>query len=154
MSKQKKKYHLAMCGKYYVAAELHRRGIAASVTYGNAKKADVIATSEDGERALVIEVKTTSQPKWVVGQYVPEPSERIWVFVHVPTEETSAPSFFVVTQTEIHAILHPITEEYNRRYKEKHGVEYGGKPGVCSLKKTQIVESESAWEKIISRLSN
>lgn len=154
MSKQKDKYHLAMSGEYYVAAELHRRGIAASVTYGNAKKADVIAMSEDGERALVIEVKTTAQSKWVVGQYVPEPSERIWVFVYVPTEELSTPSFFVMTQSEIHAILHPITEEYNRRYREKYGVEYGDKPGVCSLKRDLITRSESAWGKITARLDN
>lgn len=63
MSKQKQKYNLAMAGEYYVAAELHRRGIPASITYGNAKKADVVATSEDGEAAVVIEVKSTSQTK-------------------------------------------------------------------------------------------
>ena len=154
MSKQAKKYHLAMAGEYYVAAELHRRGISASVTYGNAKKADVVATSKDGEKVQVIEVKTTCQPKWVVGQYVPEPSDKIWVFVHLPADQLSVPSFYVMTQPEIHSILQPLTEEYNRRYKEKHGVEYGSKPGVCSLKRSQLPAKEANWEKITSRLGN
>jgi hypothetical protein len=154
MSRQKKKYNLAMCGEYYVAAELHRRGIPASITYGNAKKADVVATSEDGEKAVSIEVKTTSQPKWVVGQYVPEPSDKIWIFVHVPSDSTYFPSFYVLTQAEIHAILKPLDEEYRRRFKQKNGVEYGDKPGVCSLKRSQLADLDADWDKITSRLNN
>lgn len=153
MSKQKKKYDLAMCGEYYVAGELHRRGIPASITYGNAKKADVVATSESGEAATVIEVKTTSQSKWVVGRFVPEPSERIWIFVYVPKDGAQPPSFYVLTQSEIAEILQPLDEDYRRRYKERHGVEYGDKAGVCSLKRSQIEEAEDRWDKVSQRLS-
>jgi hypothetical protein len=154
MSKQRKKYNLAMCGEYYVAGELHRRGIPASITYGNAKKADVIATSESGESVTVIEVKTTSQTKWVVGQYVPKPSEKIWVFVHVPNDSSFPPSFYILTQSEIADILAPLDAQYRQRYKEKHGVEYGDKPGVCSLKRTQIEGYQGRWEKIADRIGN
>lgn len=77
MSKQTDKYHLGMAGEYFVAAELHRCGIAAAVTHGNAKKADVVAVSPDRDRSLVLEVKTTAQPKWVLGQRVPEPSDQL-----------------------------------------------------------------------------
>ena len=124
MSKQKQKYNLSMAGEYYVAAELHRRGIPASITYGNVKKADVVATSEDGEAAVVIEVKSTSQTKWIVGQYLPEPSDRVWAFVYVPKECDQPPSFYILTQSEISEILKPEDEEYRRQYAEKHGVEY------------------------------
>jgi len=154
MSRQKRKYNLGMCGEYYVAAELNRRGIDASVTYGNAKKADVIATSEDGEKAVTIEVKTTSQPKWVVGGYVPEPSDKIWAFVYVPQDGTASPSFYVLTQGEIHSILEPVDKESRRKFKEKNGIEYGDKPGVCSLERAQIPKHEASWEKISFRLSN
>ena len=154
MSKQKKKYNLAMCGEYYVAGELHRRGIPASITYGNAKKADVVATSESGEAATVIEVKTTSQSKWVVGQYVPQPSQKIWVFVYVPSDSSLPPAFYVLTQSEIVEILEPLDAEYRQRYKEKHGVEYGDKPGVCSLRRSQVEEYQGKWEKVVERVGN
>ena len=64
-STQSEKHRLGLTGEYLVAGELLRRGIDAAITYGNAKKADVVAFSE--ERLLRIEVKTTSQIKWVLG---------------------------------------------------------------------------------------
>jgi len=154
MSKQKKKYYLAMCGEYYVAAELHRRGVPASITYGNAKKADVVALSEGGDAATVIEVKTTNQSKWVVGNYVPQPSKKIWVFVYVPSDNAQRPTFYILTQTEITDILAPLDSAFRQRYKEKHGVEYGDKPGVCSLKRSDIEGYEDKWKKIERLLGN
>ena len=53
------KYHLAMAGEYFVAAQLQRLGLMASITYGNAKRADVIAFSESSDRVVVVEVRTT-----------------------------------------------------------------------------------------------
>jgi hypothetical protein len=44
-SNQKRKYMLGLSGEFLVAGELLRREISAAVTYGNAKKADVIAVS-------------------------------------------------------------------------------------------------------------
>ena len=72
MTKQKIKYNLGMAGEFFVAAQLQRFGLSASVTYGNAKKADVITVSEKTGKAIIIEVKSTSQKKWVIGNYVPE----------------------------------------------------------------------------------
>ena len=45
MKSQQRKYNLSLAGDFFVAAELQRRGVMASVTYGNAKKADVVAFS-------------------------------------------------------------------------------------------------------------
>ena len=50
MSKQSTKHKLGLSGEFLVAGELLRRGITAAVTYGNAKKADVIAVR--GDKAL------------------------------------------------------------------------------------------------------
>lgn len=61
MNKQAQKYHSSLAGEFFVAAELQRQGIAAAVTYGNAKNADVVAFSISGDKAVVIEVKSTSQ---------------------------------------------------------------------------------------------
>ncbi|MHB1756774.1 MAG: hypothetical protein ACYCT9_04585 [Leptospirillum sp.] len=45
MNKQEEKYTVDMAEAHFVTAEVLRRGILASVTMGNAKKADVIARS-------------------------------------------------------------------------------------------------------------
>jgi hypothetical protein len=152
MSNQAQKYHLSLAGEFYVAAELQRRGVSAAVTYGNAKSADVVAFSLSGEKAVVIEVKSTAQPKWVVGGWTPKPSPKPWVFVHVPVVETEAPVFYVVLQSELHDILSPLDAEYRRKYKERHGKEYGDKAGVVNFTREQAEPFKSAWGKIINQL--
>lgn len=153
MSKQAQKYHLSLAGEFYVAAELQRRGISAAVTYGNAKSADVVAFSISGEKTVVIEVKSTSQSKWVVGGKVPSPSPRPWVFVHIPTEPSASPEFFVLFQSELHEVLAPGEAEYFRKFKEKHGEEYGNRQGVVSLHRQQVQPFKNAWEKILGQLA-
>ena len=153
MTKQEMKHHLSLAGEFFVAAELQRRGVAAAVTYGNAKKADVVAYSASGEKVVVVEVKSTSQKKWVVGGRLPVASDKPWVFVHLPTDETQAPCYYVLTQSEIRNILGPVEDEYYRKFKEKHGVEYGDRRGVVNLTRTQAEEHLDAWEKIIGQLS-
>jgi hypothetical protein len=87
MSKQDDKYTISLAGEFMVAGELYRRGIKAAVTYGNAKKADVVAYA--GDKALVIEVKSTSKPQWVIGGAVPSASENVmWVLVFLPPDLT------------------------------------------------------------------
>ena len=152
MPTQADKYHLAMSGEYFVAAQLQRLGISASVTYGNAKSADVIAFTGSSDRVVVVEVKTTRQPQWVVGGRVPAKSEKRWVFVHLPENSEEPPRFFVLTQSQLHAILAPLEAEYFRRYKEKHGVEYGEKPGVVNVSRKLLAAYENNWEAIIGQL--
>ncbi len=152
MATQAEKYHLAMAGEYFVAAQLQRLNIAASVTYGNAKSADVVAFSSSSERAVLIEVKSTSKPKWVVGGRVPHPADKPWVFVLIPELNDAPPRFFILTQTELHNILAPLDAAYDQRYKEKHGVEYGDRPGVINLTRSQAEPFENNWEKIVSQL--
>ena len=152
MSKQEQKYHLSLAGEFFVAAELQRRGISAAVTYGNAKCADVVAFSVSGEKAVVIEVKSTSQSRWVVGGRSPVASPKPWVFVYLPIDQSEAASYYVVLQSELHDILAPLDIEYNRKFKEKHGVEYGDRPGVVNFTRAQAEPFKNAWEKIISQL--
>jgi Holliday junction resolvase len=65
MSNQSRKHTIGLAGEFLVAGELLRRGIMAAVTYGNAKQADVVAIHES--RATSLEVKSTSESKWVLG---------------------------------------------------------------------------------------
>jgi hypothetical protein len=146
------KYHLGMSGEYFVAAQLQRLGLSASVTYGNAKSADVVVFTEGSDRVVVVVVKTTRQPEWVVGGRTPAKSEKPWVFVHLPKESEEPPKFFVLTQSKLHEILAPLDEEFNRKYKEKHGVEWGDKPGVVNISRKQLAGYENKWGAIIDQL--
>lgn len=152
ISKQAQRYHLALAGEFFVAAELQRRGVAAAVTYGNAKSADVVAFSASGERAVVVEVKSTSRPKWVVGGAIPPASDKPWVFVYLPSDQTQSPCYFILTQSDLRSILEPIEAEYYRKFKEKHGFEYGDRPDVVNLTRNQAEPFLNAWGKIVDQL--
>jgi len=153
MSKQSQKYHLNLAGEFFVAAELHRLGIAAAVTYGNAKEADVVLLSKTGDKAVVVEVKCTSQPQWVVGGTVPIPSSKPWVFVYLPSEQIEAPHYYVMSQAELHSIVSPADTEYRRRFREKRGIEYGDRRGVVNLKRSQAEPYLNAWKTITSQIT-
>lgn len=149
---QSEKYHLAMAGEYFVAAQLQRFGLLASVTYGNAKRADVIALTEFSDRAVVVEVKTTRKPQWTFSGRISTKSERPWVFVHLPEKSEEPPRFFVLTQSELHSILAPLDDEYCRKYKKKNGKEYGDKPWVVNISLHLLEVHENNWKAILRQL--
>ena len=151
MSRQARKHSIGLAGEFFVAAELLRRGVMASVTYGNAKRADVIAVSPSTSAAAVLEVKSTSQKKWVIGNHVPEPTDNLWVLVHLPADESS-PRYFVATAQELHAILAPQDIEYRRRFRERNGKEFSG-IGVVSIRLKEVELYEGEWSKVLSRVA-
>ncbi|HXJ91386.1 MAG TPA: hypothetical protein VMT20_00715 [Terriglobia bacterium] len=53
------KYLLSLAGEYRVCSELNKRGVFATVTYGNRKDVCVYAISDAKHRALKVEVKTS-----------------------------------------------------------------------------------------------
>jgi hypothetical protein len=152
MTSQPQKYSLAMAGEFFVAAQLQRLGVAASVTYGNAKRADVIAISKLSNQAVIVEVKTSSAGSWPIGNRVPAPSSQIWVFVHLPSNPADAPEYFVIDQTSLHALLAPKEKAYLDRYQAKHGVPYGDKPGVAKATRKDLLGHKDNWKIILDRL--
>ncbi len=147
--RQSRKHAIGIAGEFLVAGELLRRGIMASVTYGNAKKADVIASNES--LAVPIEVKSTSAGKWVLGA-LPEASTRVWVLVHLPADVAQSPEYFVLTSKELRDIVIPNHEAYCRKYLEKHGKLFHGN-GVSSITRAEIPEGcRGAWDTIVHLL--
>lgn len=145
-STQEQKYSTGLAGEFLVAGELLRRGFMAAVTYGTAKKADVLVAHET--RAARLEVKSTPGSKWVIGKNLPEPSGAIWVLVYLPPDTSQSPSYFVLTSAELRAILKPEHDAYHARYRAKHGRDYD-KKGVVSLQRKLIDNRHrSAWDKI------
>ena len=122
----------------------------AAVTYGNAKKADVVAIHEG--RSATIEVKTTSESRWVLGNALPPEGASRWVLVHLPTDLTQSPEYFVLTGTELRGAVQPRHDAYNAAYMAKHGEPYS-KLGVVSVLRNEIDDRHrGAWRKISATL--
>ncbi|MHB1286746.1 MAG: hypothetical protein ACYCYP_09340 [Leptospirales bacterium] len=155
MKKQEAKYAVGMAGEHFVAAELLRRGVLASVTIGNAKKADVIARNLESSKIQVVEVKSSSRKQWVVGG-IPEPNDtRIWVFVDIPEEPDNPPAYYVCSAKELNGILTNKDQEFQKKYRNKHNGEPFKGPGVIrlELKEAEDNHFKNQWNKILDRLS-
>jgi hypothetical protein len=147
--KQAQKHMLGLAGEFLVAGELLRRNVTAAVSYGTAKKADVIAM--DGRAAIWLEVKTTRERKWVLGSSLPNSDDSIWVLVHLPNHDEQPPEFYILTGAELHSILKPRDEDFRRRFREKHGREYDAR-GVVSVTRIEVESHKAAWRKVVAKL--
>ena len=150
MTKHARKYATGLAGEFLVAGELLRRGVMAAVTYGNAKKADVVAFRAG--RAVTLEVKSTSEAKWILGDSLPDDAASLWVLVFLPADTALPPEYFVLTSGELRDTLLPHWEAYMSRYVSKHGREFAGK-GVVSVQREWLGASHrGAWHKAINAL--
>lgn len=160
---QQQKYSLNLAGEFYVAAELNRRGIFASVTYGAAKNADVLAFDHQSRQTAVIEVKTTASPnkKWLTGQHSIDKNsidaQLFWVLVLVPSIEgaETAPRFFVFTSTELVEKVSENHGAYRTGYQENRGAPFQDSKGVysLSLNEAEAMQAEGQWGKIADWLA-
>ena len=140
---QKQKYFLNIAGEFFVAAELNRRGICASVTYGAAKNADVLVFDPETQQTAVIEVKTTAAPnsRWLTGAHSLDQNNirphLFWVLTLLPAENevSDAPRYFVLSS-------HELIENLSRHRQ--------GDQGACSLsvKEAEAMQCEGQWTKI------
>jgi hypothetical protein len=153
MKSQLEKYHLAMAGEYFVAAQLQRLRVAASVTYGNAKKADLLVFSATEDRVVRIEVKCTEKLQWIIGNEIPAPSKRPWVLVGLPPIKVDAPKFYVLTQEELNKVLVAEYLPYWRAYEHRHGESYPeGSRKVIKVGVESVLSYENNWDSIIQQL--
>src|SRR5437016_4170869 len=127
-----------MAGEFLVAAELNRRRILSAVTYGASKSADVWAFDDVTNRAVRVEVKTTSSNNlyWLVGEkaIVREGwnPDLFWVLVLLPpphptasqTDDSqrgkSSPRFYVFSSREMGELMCQKYDRYHASYLERH----------------------------------
>ena len=167
------KNFINLAGEFLVAAELNRRSILCSVTYGASKRADLFAFTETTGRVVRIEVKATVKEKWPVGERGKSAglsgADHVWVFVLLPTPLDAptldddaptfddsvrcqhTPRFFVLTASQVGNFIRASYDDYSRRYKEKHGVPYS-QLGVPSITLKQASVHESKWDKVRNAL--
>lgn len=145
------KYHLNLAGEYRACAELLRRGIFATVTFGNMKGADVIAVGSN-RRAAVVEVKASSSNRFVTGYYQKYKTREqehpsFWVLASMPSDSNVAERFFVLTHQEL-GDVQARRNHGNRRYShEACAKRY--KAGVDNLLIDHVINFENQWDTIV-----
>ena len=159
------KYHLSLAGEYRVASELLKRGLNATVTFGHAKSADVVAYGSN-RKAAVIEVKTSQQKNFVTGFYNKYKTPKhehpdFWVLVQVTVgpDNNFTERFFILS----HAELSVIQAKRNRAYRircgdvtenqrlswEDHYRLTTDARGVDNVLLTDVEKFENKWGKIV-----
>lgn len=135
------KYNTSMAGEYSVCAELSKKGYNVSLTFGNAKAADVIVFLENNKYAR-IEVKTSNTTRVVTGFFqkyasktqVPHPD--FWVLVYIDKNNIS--HYYVFTH-----------EEMGNEQLCRNGMTSWSKvKGVDNVLIKDLSTYENAWDKI------
>ena len=87
-----------IAGEYFVAAELSRRGLVASITLRNTRGIDILASNADATKSVGIQVKTRqgSRPDWMMNRKAElDLAENLfYVFVCLPT--AGASDYYIV----------------------------------------------------------
>ena len=151
-------YLLGLAGEYRVCSELNKRGIFASVTYGNRKSADFYAIDESGNHALKIEVKTSQHRNFVTRitqrHLDTEPNAPdFWVLVsiHKSGQGKFVDRFFVLSHREICEQQEARNRIYAQKYRKRHGRTPDVAKGVDNVKVEDVERFEDEWSKIIER---
>jgi hypothetical protein len=150
---QEEKSFINLAGEFLVAGELNRRRLAASITYGPSKSADIYVFSRTGDKLAKVEVKATEKSQWPVGhRAMSDENEKIgifWVLVRLPIDANLVPEYHVFTGEEITKLTRHHYKEYMDGYKLKHGHDYDVSKGdVPNLKYTQVSTYRGGWHKI------
>jgi hypothetical protein len=92
-----------VAGEYFVAAELSRRGVVATLTLRNTRGIDILASNADATKSVGIQVKTSqgNRPVWLMNAKaeVDLAENLFYVFVSLPTK--GEPLFYVVPRATV-----------------------------------------------------
>lgn len=97
-----------VAGEYFVAAELSRRGLIASISLRNTRGIDILATNADAKRSVTIQCKTKQSARvgWIMdekGESFEAPNHfYVFVALGLPLER---PHFHVVPSAAVAAYL-------------------------------------------------
>lgn len=115
-----KNQFIGTAGQYYVAYELSKRNVHASLTLGNAPFVDIIAAKNDGSGSISIQVKTSSNAyrrkrygregcEWDVGAgVIGKSSPSLWyAFVDLEMGKDKGPSVYIVPSLWVAEFVKP-----------------------------------------------
>jgi len=141
------KNYLNLAGEYRVASELFKRGVFATITYGNQKGADIYAIGPNRKTA-VVEVKSSNSDRFVTGfyqKYAEEAKEHLdfWVLYSLKDE---AESFFVLSHEEMTEAQAERNSPGKALTRKEHARKAGH--GVDNVLAKDLQAHRNAWEKI------
>jgi len=149
-------YLLGLAGEYRVCSELNKRGLFATMTYGNKKSADVYAIADKSRMAIRVEVKTSQGGRFLTGitQKCLENSHDApdyWVLFLLKPKPNGEfeEQFFVLSHKEICRIQKKVNSDYARPYREKHGKSPDEMAGVDNVRVKEVKMHEGRWDKIL-----
>jgi hypothetical protein len=145
------KYHLNLAGEYRTCAELLKRGVFATVTFGNMKSTDVVAVGPN-RRAAIVEVKASNSTRVVTRFYqtyktLEMPHPDFWVLYSVTSvEDKFSEHFYVLTHDEMaryQAIRNGVEElTYSERAARCE-------KGVDNLDVSDLGDHEDKWDRVV-----
>jgi hypothetical protein len=154
---------LSLAGEYRVCSELNKRGVFATVTYGNRKSVDLYAINGRQQRALKIAVKTNQTQK---GDFVTGITQKgladdpdapdFCVLFHIRPDQDGkfTERFFVLTHEEICQAQAAVNRGYAKKYLKRHGKQPDLSKGVDNVTVADVEPHEDQWFKIVDRFSN
>lgn len=89
-----------LAGEFFVAAELLKRGLQTSVTFGNAKSIDLLAHCPQTERVFIVQVKTVRSRNWFLLSRSRIHPDHVYVFVILNRPSVQV-QYFVVPGAEL-----------------------------------------------------
>ncbi len=121
MSSQNLRYQTQWTSQFYAAAELTRRGYLVSLTFGNARVADLLVQSPGGY-TFTIDVKgQSSRNFWLIQRRDPDP-RHFFVLVYLPPE-FETPRFFILSSARLmkHRAAYETASKARGKYKDNLG---------------------------------
>jgi hypothetical protein len=142
------KYHLSLAGEYRVASELLKRDIFATITFGNAKGADIYAIGPT-RRTAIVEVKSSNSSRFVTGfdqKYKDEMRDHPDFWVLYSLNDDLVEEFFILTHEEMAKAQGARNFPGKKMSYAEHAVAVA--KGVDNVLAKDIQEHKSAWSKI------
>jgi len=145
------KHFLNLAGEYRVCAELLKRELFATITYGNHKAVDIFAIAEGRRKAAVIEVKASDDRRFVTRYFQKSADSRpdFWVFYSVRPDGKGGfdEEFFVLANSE----LEPIQIRRNNKGQLISAEEAAALAanGVDNVSREDVEPFRDEWKKIV-----
>ncbi len=142
---QIQKHFLGLAGEYLVCAELAKKEINASLTFGNHKSIDIIASNPTNNKSCFIQVKTSNSSRILTGFFQKYKTGEtahpdFWIIVNFNNNNTN---FYILTHVELANIQMQIN-------KMSEWSEIKGGVDNINLKSIEIYKNQ--WDKIINFL--
>ena len=93
-----------VAGEYFVAAELSLRGYVASITLRNTKGIDIVASNEEGNKTVNIQVKTNrrKKPQWIMNKKAENIKDKNMFYVLVLLfDDITSPEYYIVPSRDV-----------------------------------------------------